>query len=42
MQVEPSNGRPMSQWFVAGADLVESWLLLAHESSSFVAGLENS
>jgi hypothetical protein len=33
---EPSHGRPMKQWFVPGADLAESWLLLAEESLSFV------
>jgi hypothetical protein len=33
---EPSHGQPMSQWFVAGASLGESWLLLAEESLSFV------
>jgi hypothetical protein len=38
---EPSHGRPMSQWFVAGAALEESWLLLAEESLSFVAGQAN-
>lgn len=36
---EPSHGRPMSQWLVAGAALEESWLLLAEESLSFAAGL---
>jgi hypothetical protein len=33
---EPSHGQPMSQWFVAGASLEESWLPLAEESLSFV------
>jgi hypothetical protein len=36
---EPSHGRPMKQWFVAGAALEESWLLLAEESLSFVGRL---